>query len=115
MSWEVILLEEVDRWYFTLDGDAMAAVTGAIDLLELEGPTLGRPTADKVNGSKFHSMKELRPAGTSIRILFIFDPRRQAILLLGGDKAGDWDSWYDKNIPIAERRYEEWLATEGGE
>lgn len=115
MPWDVILLEEVERWYFTLDADAMAAVTGAIDLLELEGPTLGRPTVDKVSGSKFHSMKELRPAGTSIRILFIFDPRRQAILLLGGDKAGSWKSWYDKNIPIAERRYEDWLATEGGE
>jgi hypothetical protein len=110
MSWEVILLEEVERWYFTLDEDTMAAVTGAIDLLELEGPTLGRPTVDKVNGSKFHSMKELRPAGTSIRILFIFDPQRQAILLLGGDKAGNWKSWYDRNIPIADKRYENWLA-----
>jgi hypothetical protein len=113
--WDVILLEEVEHWYFALNDDAMAPVTGAIDLLELEGPTLGRPTVDKVNGSKFHSMKELRPAGTSIRILFIFDPRRQAILLLGGDKAGNWKSWYDKNIPIAEQRYENWLATEGGE
>ena len=55
-------------------------------------------------------MKELRPAGTSIRILFIFGPDRQAILLLGGDKAGNWKSWYDKNIPIAEQRYENWLA-----
>jgi hypothetical protein len=49
-------------------------------------------------------MKELRPAGTSIRILFIFDPRRQAILLLGGDKAGNWKSWYDRNIPVADQR-----------
>jgi hypothetical protein len=112
-AWEVILLEEVEDWYFSLDDDAMAAVTGAIDLLELEGPTLGRPTVDKVNGSRFHSMKELRPAGTSVRILFIFDPQRQAILLLGGDKAGNWKSWYDKNIPVAERRYENWLANEG--
>ena len=115
MSWEVILLEEVERWYLTLDEDAMAAVTGAIDLLELEEPTLGRPTVDKVNGSKSHNIKELRPAGTSIRVLFIFDPRRQAILLLGGDEAGNWKNWYDNNIPIAERRYENWLATEGGE
>ena len=76
---------------------------------------MGRPTVDKVNGSKFHSMKEFRPAGTSIRILFIFNPRRQAILLHGGDKAGNWKSWYDKNIPIGERRYENWLASEGGE
>jgi hypothetical protein len=79
-------------------------------LLEMEGPTLGRPIVDRVNGSKFHSMKELRPAGTSMRILFIFDPRRQAILLLGGDKAGNWKSWYEKNIPVAEGRYENWLA-----
>lgn len=84
-TWDVILTEEVERWYFTLDANSTAAVTGAIDLLELEGPTLGRPTVDKVNGSRFHSMKELRPAGTSIRILFIFDPLRQAVLLLGGD------------------------------
>lgn len=60
--WDVILLDEVEQWFFTLDRDTMAAVTGAIDLLELEGPTLGRPIVDKVNGSKFHSMKELRPA-----------------------------------------------------
>jgi len=66
---------------------------------------------DKVKGSKFHSMKELRPAGTSIRILFLFDPRRHAVLLLAGDnKAGNWKSWYDKNIPIAEQRYENWLT-----
>ena len=114
-TWDVVLLEEVESWYFALDDDEMVAVTGAIDLLEMEGPALGRPTVDKVNGSKFHSMKELRPAGTSIRILFIFDPRRQAILLLGGDKAGNWISWYDKNIPIAERRYTNWLRTEGSE
>jgi len=115
IPWDVILLEEVEAWYFSLDDEAMTAVTGAIDLLELEGPTLGRPTVDKVKGSKFHSMKELPPAGTSIRILFIFDPRRQEILLLGGDKAGNWKSWYDDNIPVAERRYENWLANEGGE
>lgn len=114
MPWNVILLEEVEAWYFTLDNDAITAVTGAIDLLEREGPTLGRPIVDKVHRSRFHSMKELRPAGTNIRILFIFDPRRQAILLLGGDKAGSWNSWYDKNIPIAEPRDEDWLATEPG-
>jgi hypothetical protein len=70
---------------------------------------------DKVKGSKFRSMKELRPACTSIRILFIFDPRLQAILLLGGDKAGNAKSWYDANIPVAEERYENWMANEGGD
>lgn len=113
-QWAVILLKEVEEWFFTLATDDMAAVAAAIDLLELEGPTLGRPIVDRVKGSKVHSMKELRPAGTSIRILFIFDPSRQAVLLLGGDKAGSWKSWYDKNIPVAEARYERWLASEGG-
>lgn len=59
-------------------------------------------------------MKQLRPAGTSIRVLFIFDPHRQAILLVGGDKAGEWKQWYSDNIPIAEQRYENWLKS-GGE
>jgi len=113
VAWVVLLLEEVEGWYFGLDTEAVAAVTGVIDLLEQEGPALGRPTADKVKGSRFHNMKELRPAGTSIRILFLFDPRRQAVLLLAGDKAGSWRNWYDENIPIAEQRYENWLA--GGE
>ena len=113
-EWEVVLLEEVEAWYITLEDNAMTAVSAAIDLLTLEGPTLGRPTVDRVAGSAFHSMKELRPAGTSIRILFIFDPKRQAILLLGGDKSGNWKRWYEANIPIAERRYVQWLADESG-
>jgi hypothetical protein len=114
-TWDVVLLDEVESWFFALDDDEMTAVTGAIDLLEIEGPALGRPTVDRVKGSKFHSMKELRPAGTSIRILFIFDPRRQAILLLGGNKAGRWKSWYDKNIPVADKRYENWLTGGDGD
>lgn len=114
MTWVVLLLEEVEQWYFSLDDDTMTSVTGAIDLLEAEGPSLGRPTVDRVNGSTFHNMKELRPAGTSVRILFIFDPHRQAILLLGGDKAGNWRSWCDKNIPVADERYARWLATGHG-
>ncbi|WP_101948746.1 type II toxin-antitoxin system RelE/ParE family toxin [Mycobacterium sp. 3519A] len=113
-QWDVILLEEVEEWFFSLDTDEMTTVAGAIDLLEMEGPTLGRPVVDRVKGSRFHSMKELRPAATSIRILFIFDPLRRAILLLGGDKAGTWKSWYDKNIPVAEARYDSWLENEGG-
>lgn len=57
----MILLPQVERWFFALNRDAMASVTGAIDLLEMEGPTLGRPVVDKVNDSTFHNMKELRP------------------------------------------------------
>lgn len=112
MECEVVLLDEVEQWYLSLvesgDDDA-TAVTAAIDYLEREGPTLGRPVVDKVKGSRVHNMKELRPSGTSVRILFVFDPRRQAILLVAGDKAGEWKQWYTDNIPIAENRYDRWI------
>jgi hypothetical protein len=54
-------------------------------------------------------MKELRPPATNIGILFAFDPRRVAILLIGGDKTDRWQEWYDKNIPIADAVYDEYL------
>lgn len=88
-------------------------VESAIDLLAERGPQLGRPLVDRIKGSRYHNMKELRPgsAGTSeVRILFVFDPARCAVLLVVGDKAGSWDSWYNANIPVAEQRYDEHLA-----
>lgn len=57
-------------------------------------------------------MKELRPGSrgrSEIRILFVFDPWRSAILLVGGDKAADWQCWYRRAIPEAERLYEQYL------
>lgn len=56
-------------------------------------------------------MKELRPLSTSIRILFAFDPRRMALLLLGGDKQGAWERWYEVNIPRADDLFDEHLRT----
>jgi hypothetical protein len=54
-------------------------------------------------------MKELRPRGGHIRVIFAFDPRRTAILLIGGDKTGQWESWYEEMVPIADRLYAEHL------
>jgi hypothetical protein len=54
-------------------------------------------------------MKELRPLGGDLRILFVFGPRRTAILLLGGDKSNEWNAWYDKAIPQAESLYAQYL------
>lgn len=65
--------------------------------------------ADRIKGSKLHNLKELRPPATNVRILFIFDPQRQAVLLAAGDKTGQWAKWYTDNIPKAERRYQDWL------
>jgi len=60
---------------------------------------------------RYHNMKELRPRGAAkhLWMLFMFDPRREAILLIGGDKSGNWDAWYAKAIPEAERLYEQYL------
>ena len=63
-------------------------------------------------GSAYKNMKELRPGSCGrreIRVLFAFDPERRAILLVAGDKAGNWTTWYTKNIPIADARYAEHL------
>jgi hypothetical protein len=70
---------------------------------------------DRIEGSKLHNLKELRPGSSGaseVRILFIFDPERQAVLLVAGDKSGHWSEWYVENIPLAEARYERWLGGE---
>jgi hypothetical protein len=80
------------------------------------GPEPGRPLADRIHHSRLANLKELRPgsAGRSqIRILYIFDPRRNAVLLVAGDKAGHWETWYRTAIPLAEQRYEDYLKHEG--
>lgn len=81
------LWEDVETWVLGLDDQTYHLVAAAITRLESEGPTLGRPTADRIKGSRHHNMKELRPgsAGRSeIRILFAFDPKRRAILARRG-------------------------------
>ncbi len=109
----MVLVDEVDEWYFNLDYDTANLVGDAIDQLTEKGPALARPLADRVTGSKIHNMKELRPGSagaTEVRILFVFDPQRQAVLLVAGDKSGQWKDWYKQAIPLAEERYGKWLA-----
>ena len=115
MTWEVRLFDEVEAWVLELDDETYNLVAAAITRLESEGPALGRPTADRIKGSRHHNMKELRPGSSGrseIKILFAFDPKRRAILLVAGDKAGKWTQWYDRNIPIADDRFDEWLTNE---
>jgi len=81
-----------------------------IDLLESRGPDLGRPVVDRISGSRHHNMKELRASEDgALRVLFAFDPRRQAILLLGGDKSGQWAEWYEWSILAADDLYDDYL------
>ncbi len=116
MPWTVVLVDEVADWYLDLVQNDLATaeqVETAIDFLADEGPALGRPIVDTISGSSVRNLKELRPGSkgrSEIRILFVFDPARQAVLLVAGDKAGDWSRWYRVNIPVAEQRYAKWLA-----
>jgi hypothetical protein len=108
--WETEVTDEFRDWYEALDGDTQAPIIVAVERLQQQGPTLGRPTVGEIAASKIHNLKELRPAGTSIRILFVFDPRRAAILLLGGDKAEHgWNAWYSEAIKEAERLYDKYI------
>lgn len=96
---------QIEEWLLALDDKSYEQVIAAIELLGEHGPQLGRPIVDSVASSRHNNMKELRPgsAGRSeLRILFAFDPKRQAILLVAGDKAGNWKKWYRQNIPIAD-------------
>lgn len=115
MPWEVVLLQEVVEWYVDelLDDDPETSqqVAAALDVLEQVGPTLGRPLVDRIQGSRLHNLKELRPGSSGqseVRILLIFDVERQGLLLVAGDKSGNWAEWYVESIPLAEERYERW-------
>ena len=118
MGWTVIFLDEVEAWFLAMvdeDPGSAVLVAAALDLLEEVGPTLGRPAVDRIKGSKLHNLKELRPGSggrSEIRMLFVFDPDRQAVVLTAGDKAGNWGAWYAAQVPLAEERYRRWLAGE---
>lgn len=108
--WEMELTEDLEEWLLhDLDDDGRRQIVPAIDKLEEVGPTLGRPVVDRIKASRHHNMKELRSTGGHVRIIFAFDPERKAILLIGGDKAGQWKRWYSENIPRADDLYDEHL------
>lgn len=108
-GWRVILLPEVTLWLDELNDDDYEHTVDALKLLRENGPALGRPRVDRIRNSQLHNLKELRPPSSTMRLLFIFDPMRDAIVLCAGDKTGKWNSWYDENIVIAEERYRRYL------
>ena len=109
--WDVEVTDEFLDWWSGLEVGQQEALTDRIDLLGTRGPDLGRPVVDRVHASRHHAMKELRASkGGALRVLFMFDPRRSVILLLGGDKTGDWNTWYEWAIPAADELYDIHLA-----
>ncbi|PWG65676.1 type II toxin-antitoxin system RelE/ParE family toxin [Bifidobacterium callitrichidarum] len=106
-------LELIKDWLKDLDKDSATQVYAALRLLQQYGPQLRRPIVGKIEGSHIQNLKELRPGSSGrseVRILFVFDPSRQAVMLVGGDKQNKWNKWYRKAIDEAEARYEKWLS-----
>lgn len=98
--------DEFETWWNGLTEDEQESVAFGVGLLEAKGPHLPRPHADRVNGSEFPNMKELRcqHEGRPYRVLFAFDPRRVGVLLIGGDKTGN-PRWYEEYVPQADAIY----------
>jgi|ThiBiot_500_biof_2_1041547.scaffolds.fasta_scaffold32198_1 hypothetical protein len=111
VMWEVEVTDEFLAWWRELNQDQQESLTDRIDLLSERGPALGRPVVDRIHSSRHQNMKELRGSKDGVLpVLFAFDPRRTAILLLGGDKTGQWNSWYRQAVPLADDLYDQHLA-----
>jgi len=110
--WEVEYTDEFEQWWKLLKEAEQVDIAASIGLFEEHGPNLRHPHSSGINGSKYGQMRELRiqHSGQPYRILYAFDPRRTAILLIGGNKTGN-DRWYEKFIPVADNLYEQHIIT----
>jgi hypothetical protein len=112
MAWEIEYTDELGIWWSQLTEAEQVSVNASVLLLASQGPQLPFPHSSGINGSRHEHMRELRVQhqGRPYRVLYAFDPRRAAILLIGGDKTGD-NRWYFKTIPVADRLYDEHVET----
>ncbi len=111
MDWLVEYTDEFGHWWSTLVEDDQASVAAHVSQLEKRGPHLPFPYSSGITGARHGHMRELRvqSGGKPLRVFYAFDPRRAAILLIGGDKTGD-RRFYERMIPLADRLYDEHLA-----
>jgi len=108
--WKIQFKTECRQWFKSLSEDDREHLSNIFELLREHGPDLGRPYVDRIKRSSFNQMKEIR-TNQGIRILFIFDTRRTATMLVGGNKSEredttpNWSCWYAKNIPRNDKIY----------
>ena len=109
--WDVEYTEQFEQWWADLTLAEQRSVGLAVDLLEEKGPNLDFPHSSGIRSSRHSNMRELRvqSGGRPLRIFYAFDPRRSAILLIGGDKTGD-NRFYVRFVPLADELYDEYLA-----
>ena len=112
MSWEIEYTDAFGVWWDRLSEDEQDSVAFVVGLLEERGVTLGFPYSSDVRGSRHGQMRELRVQheGRPFRVLYAFDPRRSALLLIGGDKTGH-KRWYEAFVPIADALFDDHLAS----
>ena len=112
MACDVEYTDEFGVWWDGLSEREQDDLTVTIDLLEEHGVRLGFPYSSGINGSRHRHMRELRTqsGGRPLRVFYAFDPVRNATLLIGGDKTGD-GRFYEVFVPIADRLYDDHLAT----
>ena len=112
MQWEIEYTDEFGEWWESLTETEQDSVAMVVGLLESKGPRLPFPYSSRIESSRFAAMRELRVqhSGKPYRVLYAFDPRRCALLLLGGCKAGD-EGWYRRSVPRADRLFAQHLDT----
>ena len=108
--WSAEPTREFDEWWETLSDSKKRQVAAFVEVLKERGPEAGRPYVDSIKGSRHPNMKELRVTST-VRIFFAFDPRRVALLLIGGDKAGKTKRFYRQMIAKADKIYDAHLRS----
>jgi hypothetical protein len=109
-NWNVEYTDEFEAWWSRLTEAEQESIAASVGLLEERGPNLRFPHSSGIESSKHEHMRELRTQheGRPYRTLYAFDPRRAAILLIGGDKTGN-DRWYEEYVPIADGLYDDHL------
>jgi hypothetical protein len=110
MHWEVEFTREFETWWQSLTEEEQGELDASVRLLADFGPSLRYPHSSGILGSRHPRLRELRTQceGRPLRTLYAFDPRRVAILLIGGDKTGN-DRWYEEFVPLADNLYDEHL------
>ena len=110
MAWEIEYTDEFGGWWTELDEAQQDRIAATVKLLAAQGPALPFPYSSGVNGSRHAHMRELRvqSGGHPLRVFYAFDPRRTAILLIGGDKTGK-DRFYEEYVPLADDLYDTYL------
>ena len=117
-KWKILFHETFDEEFQAFAESVQDAMAASATMLKEFGPQLGRPYVDTLHGSRHTNMKELRfDADNGVwRVAFAFDPKRQAVLLVAGDKSGTSQKrFYQSLIRKADQRFDDWLARQEGE